>query len=102
MSFEPITFRLNKENILDCYIYGGCLIIIFNDGVIKTLPLSSIFYPLYNTYEKYKTIFELSLLRNDWLDNPQACNFLRSKSILEEFKHLWTQVLQIRRTHTMK
>jgi len=91
---KPIIFRINDKTILDSYIYSGYLIIVTTDGIIKVLPLTKLFYSLYNSYNNYKTIFELALLRNDWLDNLQACCYFHSSTILNELELLWNSAYE--------
>src|SRR6266478_816950 len=58
--------------ILDGYIYSGHLFGVFPDGTLRSLPISTLVRTLEKRYPQWRALFEIALLRNDWLHNKQA------------------------------
>jgi hypothetical protein len=61
------------------------------DGYIKVLPLTALYYDYRETQEneKYYSLFEMAVLRNDWFDNAQGNNFFRNSDFNTAFFAGW-------------
>ena len=76
-------------NSLDAYVYSGHIFAVFQDGTLRTTPLSRVFRALCDTYPQFRGIFTLALLRSDWLLNPQATAYFYIKEGFEAIKNTW-------------
>ena len=89
----PIRIFLPLD-VLDTYIYAGYIFSVFKDGTLRTIPILNIYNKLARKHPEFKSIFQLALLRNDWLTNSQASTFYHLNGGLEEIKSAWNRCAQ--------
>lgn len=86
---NPIIHFSIKVNALDCYLYGGYLFIVLNDGRVVNVSYHQIINCLKAQYPEYANLIELVFLHNEYSKSEAARILFGVEEIKETFRHVW-------------